>query len=81
MNLDRGFVMRRFRTGDLNDMASADPGRAYSTEDMPDEHRKLFAAEIDRLARGEHNCNALLKPRADVPLISQERVNRLRDEP
>lgn len=36
----------RMRTG-------ADPRRAYRTSEMPDDHQDLFAAEIDRLARGE----------------------------
>jgi hypothetical protein len=30
-----------------------DPRRAYRVSDMPDEHKDIFAAEIDRLARGE----------------------------
>jgi prevent-host-death family protein len=30
-----------------------DPRRAYLASEMPDEHRELFGAEIDRLARGE----------------------------
>jgi hypothetical protein len=31
----------------------SDPRRAYHVSDMPKEHKDLFAAEIDRLARGE----------------------------
>lgn len=30
-----------------------DPRRAHRVSDMPEEHKELFAAEIDRLARGE----------------------------
>ncbi|ANT54936.1 type II toxin-antitoxin system prevent-host-death family antitoxin [Mesorhizobium amorphae] len=30
-----------------------DPRRAHHVSEMPEEHRELFAAEIDRLARGE----------------------------
>jgi len=30
-----------------------DPCRAYHVSEMPQEHTELFAAEIDRLARGE----------------------------
>ncbi|TJV46217.1 MAG: type II toxin-antitoxin system Phd/YefM family antitoxin [Mesorhizobium sp.] len=30
-----------------------DPRRAYHVSEMPEEHTELFAAEIDRLARGE----------------------------
>ena len=29
------------------------PRRAYRVADMPEEHKDLFAAEIDRLTRGE----------------------------
>lgn len=36
----------RMRTG-------RDPRRAYHVSDMPEEHKDLFAAEIDQLARGE----------------------------
>ncbi len=36
----------RMRTG-------RDSRRAYRVSDMPKEHEDLFAAEIDRLARGE----------------------------
>jgi len=36
----------RMRTG-------ADPSRAYRTSEMPEDHKHLFTAEIDRLARGE----------------------------
>ena len=36
----------RMRTG-------TDPRRAYRVSDMPEEHKDLFATEIDRLARGE----------------------------
>jgi hypothetical protein len=31
----------------------ADPRRAFRVSDMPEKHKDLFAAEIDRLARGE----------------------------
>ncbi|ESY73408.1 MULTISPECIES: type II toxin-antitoxin system prevent-host-death family antitoxin [unclassified Mesorhizobium] len=30
-----------------------DPRRAYRVSEMPEEHTEVFAAEIDRLARGE----------------------------
>jgi len=30
-----------------------DPRRVYHAADMPEEHQKLFAAEFERLARGE----------------------------
>ncbi len=33
--------------------AGGDPRRAYRVSEMPEEHTELFAAEIDRLARGE----------------------------
>lgn len=36
----------RLRTG-------GDTRKAHRASDMPDEHRELFGAEIDRLARGE----------------------------
>ena len=36
----------RMRTG-------GDPRQAYHVSAMPEEHRGLFLAEIDRLARGE----------------------------
>jgi len=36
----------RLRTG-------GDPRCAHRVSDMPEEHKELFAAEIDRLARGE----------------------------
>ncbi len=36
----------RLRTG-------GDTRKARRASDMPDEHRELFGAEIDRLARGE----------------------------
>ena len=36
----------RMRTG-------RDPRLAYRVSEMPEEHKNLFAAEIDRLARGE----------------------------
>lgn len=32
--------------------AGADPRRTYRLSEMPEEHRDLFLAEIDRLARG-----------------------------
>ena len=36
----------RMRTG-------CDPRSAHRVSDMPEEHKELFASEIDRLARGE----------------------------
>ncbi|MEY9627191.1 type II toxin-antitoxin system Phd/YefM family antitoxin [Sinorhizobium fredii] len=33
--------------------AGGDPRSAHRASDMPVEHKKLFVAEIDRLARGE----------------------------
>jgi hypothetical protein len=36
----------RMRTG-------RDPRRGYFASEMPEEHKDLFAAEIDRLAQGE----------------------------
>ncbi|AZO28588.1 MULTISPECIES: type II toxin-antitoxin system prevent-host-death family antitoxin [Mesorhizobium] len=33
--------------------AGGDPRRVYRVSEMPEEHRDLFLAEIDRLARGE----------------------------
>jgi prevent-host-death family protein len=36
----------RMRTG-------GDPRSTHRVSDMPEEHKELFAAEIDRLARGE----------------------------
>ena len=32
---------------------ASDPRRAHLASEMPEEHREVFAAEIDRLATGE----------------------------
>lgn len=34
-------------------LTGCDPGSAHRVSDMPEQHKELFAAEIDRLARGE----------------------------
>lgn len=44
----------RMRTG-------GDPRCAYRASDMPEEHRELFAAEIDQLARGDAEAYERLK--------------------